>query len=110
MDHDCRFENQLIHQRETDGYRGVIEFVARDASAASRILRSYIDDVSSRYYGRQVPDEEIDASQREDPESTWRLRPACSSLPFILTRSWAGFRGPGPLAILDRLAVCAANP
>ena len=44
-----------------------IEVVAPDASAASRILRSYIDDVASRYYGRQATDEEIDASQREDP-------------------------------------------
>jgi hypothetical protein len=36
--------------------------VAPDASAASQILRSYIDDVASRYYDRQATDEEIDAS------------------------------------------------
>jgi ribosomal protein S18 acetylase RimI-like enzyme len=45
----------------------LIEVVAPDASAASQILRSYIDDVASRYYGRQATDEEIDASLREDP-------------------------------------------
>lgn len=45
----------------------LIEVVAPDASAASQILRSYIDDVASRYYGRQATDEEIDASRREDP-------------------------------------------
>ena len=44
-----------------------IEVVAPDATAASRILRSYIDDVASRNYGRQATDEEIDASQHEDP-------------------------------------------
>jgi len=45
----------------------LIEVVAPDASAASEILRSYIDDVASRYYGRPATDEEIDASLREDP-------------------------------------------
>ena len=45
----------------------LIEVVAPDASAASQILWSYIDDVASRYYGRQATDEEIDASLREDP-------------------------------------------
>ena len=45
----------------------LIEVVAPDASAASQILRSCIDDVASRYYGRQATDEEIDASLREDP-------------------------------------------
>ena len=45
----------------------LIEVVAPDASAASHILRSYIDDVASRYYGRRATDEEIDASLREDP-------------------------------------------
>jgi GNAT superfamily N-acetyltransferase len=45
----------------------LIEVVAPDASAASQILRSYIDDVASRYYDRQATDEEIDASLREDP-------------------------------------------
>jgi GNAT superfamily N-acetyltransferase len=59
---------------ETDGVDSspepvLIEVVAPDASAASQILRSYIDDVASRYYGRQATDEEIDASLREDPSS-----------------------------------------
>lgn len=44
-----------------------IEVVAPDASDASQILRCYVDDVASRYYGRQATDEEIDASLREDP-------------------------------------------
>ena len=47
----------------------LIEVVAPDAAAASQILRSYIDDVASRHYGRQATDEEIDASLREDPSS-----------------------------------------
>jgi GNAT superfamily N-acetyltransferase len=45
----------------------LIEVLAPGASAASQILRSYIDDVASRYYGRQATDEEIDVSLREDP-------------------------------------------
>jgi GNAT superfamily N-acetyltransferase len=45
----------------------LIEVVAPDALAAIQILRSYIDDVASRYFGRQATDEEIDASLREDP-------------------------------------------
>jgi GNAT superfamily N-acetyltransferase len=45
----------------------LIEVVAPDASAASQILRSYIDDVASRYYGRQATDEEIDTSLCADP-------------------------------------------
>ncbi|MBC7561007.1 MAG: GNAT family N-acetyltransferase, partial [Dermatophilaceae bacterium] len=45
----------------------LIDVLAPDASAACQILRSYIDDVASRYYGRQATDEEIDASLREDP-------------------------------------------
>ncbi len=44
-----------------------IDVVAPSVSAASQILRSYIDDVASRYYGRQATDEEIDTSLREDP-------------------------------------------
>ena len=43
----------------------LIEVVAPDASVASRILRSCIDDVASRYYGRQATDHEIDASLRD---------------------------------------------
>jgi len=66
----------------------LIEVVTPDASAASEILLSYIDDVASRYYGRQATDEEIDASLREDPVSTSRYRPACSSLPVGAMRSW----------------------
>ena len=45
----------------------LIEVVAPNASAARQILRSYIDDVASRYHGRRATDEEIDASVREDP-------------------------------------------
>jgi GNAT superfamily N-acetyltransferase len=45
----------------------LIEVVAPDASAASQILRAYIDDVASRYSGRQATDEWIDVSLREDP-------------------------------------------
>jgi len=66
----------------------LIEVVAPDASAASEILWSYIDDVASRYYRRPATDEEIDASLREDPVSTWRLHLACSSLPVSEMRSW----------------------
>ena len=47
----------------------LIEVVAPDAAAASQILRSYINDVASRHYGRQATDEEIDASLREDSSS-----------------------------------------
>ena len=47
----------------------LIEVVAPSAPAASQILRSYIDDVASRYYGRQATDEEIDASLCEDPST-----------------------------------------
>jgi hypothetical protein len=44
---------------ETDGVSFcpepvLVEVVAPDASAASQILRSYIDDVASRHYGRQA--------------------------------------------------------
>ena len=54
---------------ETDGMDSspepvLIEVVAPEASAASQILRSYIDDVASRYYGWQATDEEIDVSLR----------------------------------------------
>ena len=45
----------------------LIEVVAPDAPAAGQILRSYIDDVAIRYYGRQATGQEIDASLREDP-------------------------------------------
>jgi GNAT superfamily N-acetyltransferase len=45
----------------------LIGVVAPDASAASQILRLYINDVASRYYGRQATDDEIDAALREDP-------------------------------------------
>lgn len=45
----------------------LIEVVAPGAPAASQILRSYIDDVASRYYGRPATDEEIDDSLRGDP-------------------------------------------
>jgi hypothetical protein len=65
----------------------LIEVVAPDASAASQILRSYINDVASRYYGRQATDDEIDAARGEDPASTWRLHPACSSLPVSVALS-----------------------
>lgn len=47
----------------------LIEVVAPSAPAASQILRSYIDHVASRYYGRPATDEEIDASLREDPST-----------------------------------------
>jgi hypothetical protein len=66
----------------------LIEVVAPDASAASQILRSYIDDVASRYYGRQATDEEIDASLREDPSIDLALPSVCSSLPVSATRFW----------------------
>jgi GNAT superfamily N-acetyltransferase len=45
----------------------LIEVVAPDTPAASEILRDYMDDVASRYYGRQATDEEIEAALREDP-------------------------------------------
>ena len=44
-----------------------IEIVAPDSSGASEILRSYIDDVASTYYGRAATDEEIDAALLDDP-------------------------------------------
>jgi GNAT superfamily N-acetyltransferase len=47
----------------------LIEVVAPDALAACQILRSYVADVASRYYGRPARDEEIDASLREDTSS-----------------------------------------
>lgn len=63
----------------------LIEIVAPSASAANQALRSCIDDVASRYYGRQATDEEIDAALREDPAATWRHRTACSSSPVRVT-------------------------
>jgi hypothetical protein len=45
----------------------LIEVVAPDAPVAGQILRSCIDDVAIRYYGRQATGQEIDASPREDP-------------------------------------------
>jgi len=47
----------------------LIEVVAPSALTASQVLRSYIDDVASRYYGRQARDEEIDAALSGDPSS-----------------------------------------
>lgn len=51
----------------------LIEVVAPDGSAASQILRSYIDDVAGRYYGRHATDEEIDSALREDPSIDLQL-------------------------------------
>jgi len=45
----------------------LIEVVAPSTSAARQVLRSYLDDVASRYFGRPATDEEIDAALREDP-------------------------------------------
>ena len=44
-----------------------IEIVEPDALAACRILRAYIDDVASTYYGRAATQEEIDVALRDDP-------------------------------------------
>ena len=44
-----------------------IEIVAPDTRGASEILRSYIEDVASTYYGRAATDEEIDAALLDDP-------------------------------------------
>jgi hypothetical protein len=62
-----------------------IEFMAPDASAASQVQRSHIDDVASRHYGRQATDEEIYASLREDPSIDLALASGCFSLPVEVT-------------------------
>jgi hypothetical protein len=66
----------------------LIEVVAPSALTASQALRSYIDDVASRYYGRQATDEEIDAALSGDPSSDLAPPMACSSLPVRVTWSW----------------------
>ncbi|WP_431876903.1 GNAT family N-acetyltransferase [Amycolatopsis sacchari] len=38
-----------------------------DHPEAVAVLREYVDDVASRYYGRQATDEEIDRALAEDP-------------------------------------------
>ncbi|RYV49534.1 GNAT family N-acetyltransferase [Pengzhenrongella frigida] len=43
------------------------EIVAPDDTAARQILRSYIDDVASTYYGRRATPDEIDAALLDDP-------------------------------------------
>lgn len=74
----------------------LIEVVAPGASAASQILRSYIDDVASRYYGRQATDEEIDASLREDPS----IDLALPSGVFLVARQRDVVLGCGGLRLL----------
>jgi len=66
----------------------LIEVVAPDAAAASQILRSYINDVASRHYGRQATDEEIDASLREDPSSDLAPPSGLFLVAVSVTRSW----------------------
>lgn len=50
-----------------------LEIVAPDAPAARRILRSYIDDVASSYYGRAATHDEIDAALLDDPSDDLAL-------------------------------------
>jgi ribosomal protein S18 acetylase RimI-like enzyme len=45
----------------------LIDVAAPDSPAGSHALRSYLDDVASRYHGRQATDEEIDAALRDHP-------------------------------------------
>jgi len=45
----------------------VLEPEFPDTAQARGVLRSYMDDVVSRYYGRQATSDEIDAALREDP-------------------------------------------
>jgi GNAT superfamily N-acetyltransferase len=45
----------------------VLEAVSPGTARARRVLWSYIDEVASRYYGRQATDREIDRSIREGP-------------------------------------------
>src|ERR1700674_5525533 len=40
---------------------------------ARQILRTYFDDVATRYYGRQAAEEEITAAMREDPSDDLEL-------------------------------------
>ena len=44
-----------------------IEAVGPDSEAARAALRLYVDDVASRYYGRQATCAEIDAALADDP-------------------------------------------
>lgn len=44
-----------------------IKIVAPDTRGASKILRSYFDDVARTYYGRAATDDEIDAALLDDP-------------------------------------------
>jgi len=45
----------------------VLRAVSPGTAQARRVLRSYMDDVASRYYGRQATDDEIDTGLREAP-------------------------------------------
>jgi len=72
-----------------------IEVVASSTSAARQVLRTYVDDVASSYYGRPATDEEIDAALRGPqyrPRAAVRRVPRCPS-----ARRGPGLRGP-PLA------------
>ena len=53
----------MDHSRES----ARIEIVAPDTRGAAEILRSYIEDVASTYYGRAATVEEIDAALLDDP-------------------------------------------
>jgi GNAT superfamily N-acetyltransferase len=44
-----------------------IEVETPDAAAGRAVLRAYMNDVASRYYGRPATTEEIDAALSEDP-------------------------------------------
>lgn len=51
----------------------VVELMAPSTAGAPQILRCYMDEVVSRYYGRQATEEEIDAAIREDPSDDLAL-------------------------------------
>jgi len=67
----------------------VLEPEFPDTAQARGVLRSYMDDVVSRYYGRQATSDEIDAALREDPSDDLIPPQGLFLLPERMARSWA---------------------
>lgn len=72
------------------GFEGLrIEPVPVDGEAATAILRDYVDEVASRYYGRPATPAEIDAAIAEDPNDD--LMPPRGT--FLIARDHVGALG-----------------
>jgi GNAT superfamily N-acetyltransferase len=50
-----------------------VELIAPSTAEARYVLRCYMNEVVSRYYGRRATEEEIDAAIREDPSDDLAL-------------------------------------